>query len=134
VVGARAFHELVEVARRVLLGLRARVISHGDQHGVGRSAAILSVLLSPLCGGAFVLILALGLAFVAAPVEARQKRRLLGVLDKGPWFQTVRAGTPVDAARVLVRPKPRIDRRSARGGHQVKTRHGCGLLCHAWWL
>ena len=31
VVGARALHELVEVARRVLLGLLARVISRGDQ-------------------------------------------------------------------------------------------------------
>ena len=48
VVGARAFHELVEVAQRVLLGLRARVISHGDQRRVGLSATILSVLF-PLC-------------------------------------------------------------------------------------
>ena len=32
IVGARALHDLMEVARRVLLGLRARVISHGDQH------------------------------------------------------------------------------------------------------
>ena len=44
VVGARALHVLVEVARRVLLGLRARMISRGDQRGVGRSAAILYVL------------------------------------------------------------------------------------------
>ena len=87
VVGsARALHELVKVARRVLLGLSARVIRRGDQLGVGRSAAILSVLFSLLRGGALVLILALGLTFVAALVEARQKRRLLGVLDKGPWF------------------------------------------------
>ena len=48
VVGAWALHELVEVARRVLLGLRAHVISRGVQRGVGRSAAILSVLF-PLC-------------------------------------------------------------------------------------
>ena len=86
VVGARALHELMKVARRVLLGLSARVIYHGGQRGVGRSAVILSVLLSPLCGGALILILALGLTFVVALVEARQKRRLLGVLDKGPWF------------------------------------------------
>ena len=86
VVGARAFHELVEVSRSVLLGLRAWVIGRGDRRGVSRSAAILSVLFSPLRGGALVLILALGLTFVVAPVEARQKRRLLGVLDKGPWF------------------------------------------------
>ena len=86
VVGAWALHELMKVARRVLLGLSARVICRGGQCGVGRSAAILSVLLSPLHGGALVLILALGLTFVMAPIEARRKRRLLGVLDKGPWF------------------------------------------------
>ena len=67
-VGARALHELVEVARRVLLGLRAHVISRGVQRGVGRSAAILSVLFSPLRGGALVLILALGLTFAVASV------------------------------------------------------------------
>ena len=70
VVGARALHEIVEVAWRVLLGLSAHVICRGGQHGVGRSAVILSVLLSPLRGGALVLILALGLTFVAALVEA----------------------------------------------------------------
>ena len=48
VVGARALHELVKVARSVLLGLRAQVIGHGDRRGVGRSAVILSVLF-PLC-------------------------------------------------------------------------------------
>ena len=97
VVGARALHELVKVAHRVLLGLSARVICRGGQRGVGRLAAILSVLFSPLRGGALVLILAPGLTFIAAPVEARQKRRLLGVLDKGPWFQvsgTLERGTP----------------------------------------
>ena len=134
VVGARALHEIVEVARRVLLGLSARVICCGDQRGVGRLSVILFVLLSPLCGGAFVLILALGLAFVAALVEAWQKRRLLGVLDKGPWFQAIRAGTPVDAAPVSVRPEPRVDRQSARGGRQVKTRSGCGFWCRNRWL
>ena len=71
VVGARALHEIVEVARWVLLGLSAHVICRGDQHGVGRSAAILSVLFSPLCGGALVLILALGLTFVVASIGAR---------------------------------------------------------------
>ena len=44
VVGARALHELVEVSRSVLLGLRARMISRGNQRGVGWSAAILSIL------------------------------------------------------------------------------------------
>ena len=83
VVGARALHELVKVARRVLLGLSARVIRRGDQRGVGRSAVILSVLFPPLRGGALVLILALGLALALASVGARWGRRLLGVLDKG---------------------------------------------------
>jgi len=122
------------VAQRVLLGLRARMIGCGDRREVSRLAAIVSVLFSPLCGGALVLIVAPGLTFVVAPVEAWQKRCLLGVLDKGPWFQTVRAGTPVDAARVLVRPEPRVDRRSAQGGRQVKTRSGCGFLCRNRWL
>ena len=71
VVGARALHELVKVSQRALLGLSARVICRGGQRGVGRPAAILSVLLSPLCGGALVLILVLGLTFVVATVEAR---------------------------------------------------------------
>ena len=84
VVGARALHELMKVARKVLLGLSARVICRGGQRGVGWSVAILSVLLSPLCGGALVLILALSLTFVAASVEARWERRLLEVLDKVP--------------------------------------------------
>ena len=71
VVGAQALHELVKVAWRVLLGLSARVIYRGGQRGVGRSAAILSVLFSPLRGGALVLILALGLTFAMASVGAR---------------------------------------------------------------
>ena len=58
----------MEVARRVLLGLRARVIGHGDPREVSQSAAIFSVLFSPLRGGALVLILALGLAFAPASV------------------------------------------------------------------
>ena len=44
VVGARALHELVKVAWRVLLGLSACVIRHGDQRRVGRSTVILSIL------------------------------------------------------------------------------------------
>ena len=134
VVGAQALHELVKVVRRVLLGRSVRIICRGGQRGVGRLAAILYVLFPPLRGGALVLILAPGLTFVAAPIEARRKRRLLGVLDKGPWFQAIRAGTPVDAARVLVWPEPRVDRRSAQGGRQVKTRSGCGFLCRNRWL
>jgi len=83
-VGAWALHKLMKVTRRVLLGLRARVISHDDRRGVGRSAAILSVLFSPLHRGALILILALGLTFAVASVEAWWERRLLEVLDKGP--------------------------------------------------
>ena len=71
VVGARALHELMEVSRSVLLGLHARVIGRGDRRGVGRSAAILYVLFPHLRGGALVLILAFGLSFAVAPVEAR---------------------------------------------------------------
>ena len=85
VVGAWALHELVEVAGRALLGLRARMISRGDQRRVGWSAAILSVLFPPLHGGAFVLIPTLSLALASASVGAQRERRLLGVLDKGPW-------------------------------------------------
>ena len=62
-VGAWAIHELVEVVRQALLGLLARAISYGDQHGVGRSTLILFVLLAPLCGGALVWVRAPDLAF-----------------------------------------------------------------------
>ena len=48
------------------------------------------------------MILVLGLTFAAASVEAQWERRLLEVLDKGPWSQAVRAGTLIDAARFLV--------------------------------
>ena len=129
VVGARALHELVKVAQRVLLGLSARVIHHDDQRGVGRSTTILSILFPPLHGGALILILALGLAFALASVGVRREQRLLEVLDKGPWSWAIRAGTPVAAACVSVRSEPRVYRRSVRSGRQVKTRCQCGLLC-----
>ena len=44
----------------------------GDQRGVGRSAAIFSILFPLLRGGALILILALGLAFASASVGAGQ--------------------------------------------------------------
>ena len=112
VVGAWALHELIEVARKVLLGMLARVISRGDQRGVGRLAAIFSVLFPPLCGGALVLILALGLAFASAFVEALWERRSLDASDKGPWSRAIRAGTPVadDATSVLVCTEPFVYR------------------------
>ena len=43
-VDARALHEIMEVAQRVLLGLHARVIGRSDRHEVSRLEAILSVL------------------------------------------------------------------------------------------
>ena len=108
---AGALHELVEVAQRVLLGLRARVISRGDQHGVGRSAVILSILFPPLHGGASVLIPVLGLALAPTFVGAQRERRLLGVLDKGPRSWAIRARIPVATACVLVWSEPREYRR-----------------------
>ena len=68
-VGACTLHKLVEVVRLALLGLLACMISHGDQSGVGQSVPILLVLLAPLRGGALVLVLMLGLAFVLASIE-----------------------------------------------------------------
>ena len=130
-VGAQAFHELVVVSRSVLLGLRARVIGRGDRHRVSRSAAILSILFSPLHGGALVLILVLGLTFAMASIEAWWERRLLEVLGKGSWPWAVRARTPVDAACVSVWPELRVGRRLVRSGRQVKTRCRCGLMCRA---
>ena len=66
VVGAWALYEIMQVARRVLLGLRARMIGRGDRREVSRLAVIISVLFPPLRGGALVLILALGLT---SPLE-----------------------------------------------------------------
>ena len=116
VVGARALHELVEVSRSVLLGLRAQVIGRGDRRGVSRSAAILSVLFSPLSGGALVLILVPGLSFVVASIESWWERRLLEVLGEGWWPHAVKAGTPVDAARASVRYEACVDGQSTRSG------------------
>ena len=76
VVGAWTIHELVEVVKQSLLGLLAHEISRGDHRGVVRSALILFVLLAPLCGGALVLVRALGLAFVLASTEDRSDRLL----------------------------------------------------------
>ena len=82
-VGTWAVHELVEVVRQSLLGLLAHTISYGDQRGVGRSAPILFVLLAPLRGGALILVLALGLAFVPASVEDRSDRLLTRGVVRG---------------------------------------------------
>ena len=72
------YHEFVEVVRQTLLGLLACAVSCGDQCGVIRSALVLFVLLAPLCGGALILVLALGLAFVPASVEDCSYRLLTG--------------------------------------------------------
>ena len=82
-VGAWAIHELVEVVRKALLGLLAHAISCGDQCSLVRSAPILFVLLAPLCGGALVLVRALGLAFVSASAEDRSDRLLAGGMVSG---------------------------------------------------
>ena len=131
VVGARALHELVEVVRRVLLGLSACVIHCGDQRGVGRSAVIFSVLFAPLRGGALVLILALGLAFASASVGALWERCSLDASDKSPWSWAIRARTLVAAASVSVWPELLVYRRSVtksrRGGDVAScaTLGGC---------
>ena len=130
-VGARALHELVEVARRVLLGLLARVISCDDQRGVGRSAVIFSVLFSPLRGGALILILVFGLAFAPASIGALRERRSLDASDKGPWSRAIQARTPITAASVSVRPEMLVYRRSVQSGRQVKMRQRCGFPCRA---
>ena len=100
VVGARALHELVEVVRKALLVLLGRVISHGDQRGVGRSSVIFSVLFAPLRGGALILILALGLAFVSASIEDRSNRLLAGGMVCGD-VELVAGGTGLQAAKLV---------------------------------
>ena len=91
-VGAWALHELIEVVRKALLGLLARVISRGDQRGVGRSATMFLVLFAPLCGRALVLILTPGLAFVSASTEDRSDCLLAGGMVCGDVEQV--AGGP----------------------------------------
>ena len=54
---------------QALLGLLAHAISRGNLHRVDQSAPILLVLFTPLYGGALILVLALGLAFVPDSVE-----------------------------------------------------------------
>ena len=88
-VGARTIHELVEVVRQSLLGLVACAIRRGDQHGVVQSAPILFVLLAPLCGGALVLVRALGLVFVSASIKDRSDCFLAGGVVSGDVEQVV---------------------------------------------
>ena len=99
-VGAWAIHELVEVVRQALLGLLAHAISCGDQRGVVWSTPILFVLLAPLCGGALILVHALGLAFVLASIEDRSDRLLAGGMVCGDVEQVI-GGTGLQAAKLV---------------------------------
>ena len=74
--------------------------SRGDQRGVVRSAPILFVLLAPLCGGALVLLLALGLAFVLTSVEDRSDHLLTRGVVGGDVEQVV-GGMGFQAAKLV---------------------------------
>ena len=100
VVGAWALHELVEVVMEAQLGLLARVISHGDQHGVGRSTPIFLVLFAPLRGVTLILILTLGLAFVLTSVEDHSNCLLTGGVVRGDVEQ-VAGGMGLQAAKLM---------------------------------
>jgi len=100
VVGAWALHELVEVVRPAMLGLLAHVISRGDQCGVGQSTPILLVLFAPLCGGALILVLALGLALVPTSTKDRSNCLLIGGVVHGDVEQ-VAGGTGLQRAELV---------------------------------
>ena len=99
-VGAWAIYELVEVVRQALLGLFAHATSYGDQRGVVQSAPVLFVLIAPLRGGALVLVLTLGLAFVLAFVEDRSDRLLAEGVVRGDVEQVV-GGTRIQTAKIV---------------------------------
>ena len=99
-VGAWAIHGLIEVVRQALLGLLARAICCGDQHGVGYSALMLLVLLAPLRGGALILVLVLGLAFVLSSIEDCSECLLAGGVVRGDVEQ-VMGGTGLQAAKLV---------------------------------
>ena len=61
---------------------------------------LLLVLLAPLCGGALVLVLALGLAFVPASIEDRSDHLLAGGVVYGDVEQ-VTGGTGLQAAKLV---------------------------------
>ena len=75
-------------------------IGHGDQRRVGRSTPILLVHFAPLCGGALVLVLALGLALVPASVEDRSDRLLAGGMVRGD-VERVTGGTGLQTAKLV---------------------------------
>ena len=75
-----------------LLKWSGHAISYGNQRGVVQSAPILFVLLAPLCGGALVVVCALGLGFVSDPVEDCSGHFLAGGVVSGDVKQ-VAGGT-----------------------------------------
>ena len=83
VVGAWTLHKLVKVVRLALLGLLAHSVGRSDQSWVGRSELILIVVLALLCGGALVLVIALGLAPVSTTTEDCPDRVLTGGMVRG---------------------------------------------------
>ena len=99
-VGAWAIHELVKVVRLALLGLLAYAICHGDQREVGQSTPILLVLFAPLCGGALILVLALGLALVPATAKDCSDYLLTRGMVHGDVEQ-VAGGMGLQAAKLM---------------------------------
>ena len=91
-VGAWALLELIEVVGLALQGLPARTIGHGDQSRVDRSVLVLLVLFAPLCGGALILVLTLGLALVLTSTKDHSDRLLIGGMVPGDVEQV--AGGP----------------------------------------
>ena len=77
------------MVKQALLGLLAQAISYGDQRGVVQSVPIFFVLLTPLYGGALILVRALGLAFVSASVGDRSDCLLVGGMVSGDVEQVM---------------------------------------------
>ena len=99
-VGVWTLHELVKVVGLALLGLLAHTIGCDDQSGVGRSAPILLVLFAPLCGGALVLVIALGLALVPTSTKDSSDRLLAGGVVRGDVEQ-VAGGSGLQTAKLM---------------------------------
>ena len=100
VVGVGAIHELIEVVRQALLGLLAHAIGHGDQSSIGQLAPIPLILFAPLCDGALVLVLALGLALVPASTKDRSNHLFAGGMGCGDVEQ-VAGGTGLQTTELV---------------------------------
>ena len=96
VVQAWTIHEFVEVVRQSLLGLLGRAISRGAV----RPVLIFFVFLAPLCGGALVLVRALGLVFVSASIKDRSDCFLAGGVVSGDVEQ-VTGGMGLQASKLV---------------------------------